>query len=484
MVADFLVQLNLKLECQPMLAISAGATGKLMRAYDQSIYIMEIFYYSFGYKNTLAARQLLFLALEIDMDGRTLEKFSRQQLARLGREYMLSAQFNSRTGYAALRMNHGDEAYKEIAIANWMAVSPVYTQRMQKAMGFHGGSDIATIFKGLQLECGLTHQYFDAHFEVFSEDKGRFWLKSCGPLLETEPRGDEAVKVMCHDIEDPTFDATAVATNPKARMRPVHRPPRMPDHQGPHCEWNVFVDHDAEPLTEIEVTKAMRRSKLAKLDIKRPVTSASAGMDYYDGSVFEQLRLEQLSHAALVVVCKELGIQCQMLTASMMMVITERYGRAAAEAVAAFQMTGSAWVMSNRLLEWLDTGIDGIDRVIDVLAVHPAFQPAEYIGLEISKIDERRAQLVFKDCPAQTEMSELGWFPLLMSGVSDGLEGLIKGIDPKATLLPSDDQAMAWDIVIDESLELADEPLSVQIAKGTVLYKTRLSDHIQLLESV
>lgn len=418
------------------------------------------------------------------MSDRTLEAFSRQQLARLGREYMLSAQFNSRTGYAALRMNHGDEAYKDIAIANWMAVSPVYTQRMQKTMGFYGGSDVATIFKGLQLECGLTHQYFDVHFEVFAEDKGRFWLKSCGPLLETEPRGDEAVKVMCHDIEDPTFDATAVATNPQARMRPVHRPPRMPDHQGPHCEWNVFIDHEAEPLTEIDVTKAMRRSELAQLDIKRPSTSESGGMDYYDGPVFEQLQLEQLSHAALVVVCKELAIQCQMLTASMMMVIAERYGRAAAEAVAAFQMTGSAWVMSHRLVEWLGAKPSGIDTIIDVLAVHPAFQPAEYIGLEISKIDEQHAQLVFKDCPAQTEMSGLGWLPLIKSGVIDGLEGLIKGIDPKATLVQSSDQTMAWQIVIDESLEVADEPLSVQIAKGTVLYKTQLNDHIQLLESV
>ncbi len=76
-----------------------------------------------------------------------LLKFSRLQLAQLGREYMLCSQFNSRTGYAALRINHGDEAYKDVAIANWMGASPVYTRRMQKAMGFAGGTDVATIFK-------------------------------------------------------------------------------------------------------------------------------------------------------------------------------------------------------------------------------------------------------------------------------------------------------------------------------------------------
>ncbi|WP_101757930.1 hypothetical protein [Oceanicoccus sp. KOV_DT_Chl] len=207
------------------------------------------------------------------MNNNQWDGFSRQQLARLGREYMLFAQFNSRTGYAALQMNHGPEAYLDVAIENWMAVSPVYTQRMQKAMGFAGKKDVATIFKGLQLECGLSHQYFDAHFEILSADKGRFWLASCGPLLETEPRGDVAVKTMCHDIEDPTFDATAVATNPRARMRPVHRPPRLPTHQGSHCEWDVFIDYEAEPLVETAVTGVMRGSQLASLHIKRPRSS-------------------------------------------------------------------------------------------------------------------------------------------------------------------------------------------------------------------
>ncbi|NQX89338.1 MAG: hypothetical protein HRT77_11810 [Halioglobus sp.] len=50
---------------------------------------------------------------------------TRAQLARLGREYMLAVQFNSRIDYAALAMNHGGEAYKAVAIDYWMAASPV-----------------------------------------------------------------------------------------------------------------------------------------------------------------------------------------------------------------------------------------------------------------------------------------------------------------------------------------------------------------------
>ena len=104
------------------------------------------------------------------MQADALLELDRLALARLGREYMVAAQLNSRTGYAALRINHGDAAYKDTAIDNWMAVSPVYTRRMQRAMGFAGGSDVATIFKGLQLECGFAHQYMDVHFEADAAD--------------------------------------------------------------------------------------------------------------------------------------------------------------------------------------------------------------------------------------------------------------------------------------------------------------------------
>ena len=40
-----------------------------------------------------------------------------------------------------------------------------------------------------------------------------------------------------------------------------------------------------------------------------------------------------------------------------------------------------------------------------------------------------------------------------------------------------------WEIFIDEEGASLAEPLSVQIAKGTVLYQTRLQDHIQLLQA-
>lgn len=53
-----------------------------------------------------------------------------------------------------------------------------------------------------------------------------FQLASCGALLDLEPMGEQAVKLMCHDIEDPTFDATAVATNPAPASAPFTAHPR------------------------------------------------------------------------------------------------------------------------------------------------------------------------------------------------------------------------------------------------------------------
>ena len=404
------------------------------------------------------------------------------QLAQLGREYMLCAQFNSRTGYAALRINHGDESYKEVAIANWMGASPVYTRRMQKAMGFAGGTDVATIFKGLQLECGFTHQYFDVHFEVSAADSGRFWLNSCGALLETEPRGADAVKVMCHDIEDPTFNATAIATNPRARMVPVHRPPRVPSDRVPHCEWTVFIDPAADEVTEPDITRAIRSTRLAEVTIKRPEGTEPGGMEDYAGPVFEQLQLEQLSHAALVVVCSELAVQVHLLVTGLMLSVAQRYGDEAARAIGEFQMAGSSWVVSNRLSEWLGCKDSGIDGVIAVLHIHPAFQPREYWAIDVTKLDEQRAVFELLDCPALEEEMPYGWHALLSRGMSGGLEGLVKGVDPRARIARSDKSPLAWEIIIDRVDGVGKEPLSVQIAKGTVLYQTRLQDHIQLLQ--
>ncbi len=84
-----------------------------------------------------------------------------------------------------------------------------------------------TIFKGLQLDIGAPPQFMDFRYTLHDRWHGEFQLDHCGALLDVEPMGEKYIFGMCHTIEDPTFDATAVATNPRAQMRPD--PPAAPD---------------------------------------------------------------------------------------------------------------------------------------------------------------------------------------------------------------------------------------------------------------
>ncbi|MFK7733419.1 MAG: hypothetical protein AB8B48_17500 [Pseudomonadales bacterium] len=410
-----------------------------------------------------------------------LDSYSREQLARIGREYMLLGQLNSRTGYAALAMNHGQEAYKETAIHNWMAASPVYSKRMQSAMRLNTKSDVEAILKGMQLECGLSHQYFDAHFEMTGDDEGVFWLDRCGPLLDTEPRGEAAVKVMCHDIEDPTFDATAAAGNPRARVRPVHRPPRVPTDGSPVCRWRVFIDPEAEPLGVPDVALPVIETRLANTPIDRNDMDESDGLDYYDGELFEKLELERFSRQALLVICKELGIQIHLLIHTLGLAVASRYGQAAVADITAFQMTGSCWVASERLASCLELTDGGIDAVVDVVNVHPAFQPQEYSVVNIQKTSPDSAVLTLKHCAAQDDTNVLGWFNLLMSGRDEGLVALIQGVDNRA-IVTATANPLEWQITISSDTKPAEPPPAVHVAKGTPLYTFKLENHIELLD--
>ncbi len=79
--------------------------------------------------------------------------------------------------------------------------------------------------------------------------------------------GEAYVRSMCHDIEDPTFDATAVATNPKAQVRPVHRPPRQPADRHPHCRWTVVIDDSHPDAQGILLLAVNKRSRAANLEL-------------------------------------------------------------------------------------------------------------------------------------------------------------------------------------------------------------------------
>jgi hypothetical protein len=190
------------------------------------------------------------------------EDLSKEALVRLVREYALIVHQLDRSMCAAIGLRYGAEAVKELAIQEWVGSSPIYGERLRQIMAIEGNG-IPAIFKVLQLDPGFPHHYLDVHYEVVDEHHGFFELAYCGALMDAEPFGEKMVTNMCHHIEDGTFDITAQAVNPKARIRPVHRPPRMPGDRVPHCRWEVVIDDDTETIPEADITKITRMTTAA-----------------------------------------------------------------------------------------------------------------------------------------------------------------------------------------------------------------------------
>ena len=194
-----------------------------------------------------------------------LEVLARSDLLRVAHEYMLLGMLVNRAMLPQVVLGGGGmDGLNEVAIDEWMGASPVYTRRMRALMGIEGHG-VEAIMKALQLDVGFVHQYMDVAYKLIDDEHGEFWLQHCGALLDAEPHGEDRVFGMCHTIEDPTFDATALATNPKARIRPIHRPPRLPDDRHPHCHWTIAIDQANEPVGPIALTTKIGALALASV---------------------------------------------------------------------------------------------------------------------------------------------------------------------------------------------------------------------------
>jgi hypothetical protein len=404
--------------------------------------------------------------------GHGLASLSRRALGVLGREYMLFGHLLNRAALPVVHMRLGAQAREDVAIEEWMGASPIYSQRMQRAMRFEGDG-VGTIMRNLQLDVGFAHQYMDVHYELEDESRGAFWLQRCGALLEVEPHGEAAVFSMCHSIEDPTFDATAVATNPRARCRPVHRPPRTPSDRVPHCRWEVFIDPDAEPVHEIALATKIRATRLARLPIS-PGDGDGGGWSDYAKPFVPDFHLGYLSHAALVSVCRELLVQNHLLVRALMTSVAERGGEAMARDVGMAQWVGSGAVASRRLREALGIAGDGVDAILKVLQLHPAFLPG-YADVRCERVASDRGRLSIGECDALHESDAMSWFGLLDPTPHPALDAMVEAVVPGARCVPTTPTGgarLAWDVVIDGGVPAAERPeVAMVAATGTARFR-------------
>jgi len=401
-----------------------------------------------------------------------LAQLSRPTLAALGREYMLFGHLLNRAALPAVHMSLGADAREAVAIAEWMGASPIYTRRMQQRMKF-AGTDVGTIFKGFQLDVGFPHQYMDVHYHLESAERGYFWLQRCGALLEVEPYGEGAVRSMCHAIEDPTFDATAVATNPRARCRPIHRPPRRPSDRVPHCRWEVFVDPAARPIEQPLLTTRVGASRLAAFAFAPVSSSAVGGRDDYAGDFDADFRLEDLSHRALVGVCQEFLLQNHLLVRALMMEVADRGGEELAARIGTAQFIGAGAVAAGRVQRAVGISGSGVAPIVKMLQLHPAFVP-EYVRLGAAVDGADRGRVWIEDCAALDESDRFGWVPLLADGATAALEAVVQALDPRARCLATSRPyaRLAWDVVVDGAAEPAEvpAPAAMVVATGTARF--------------
>ncbi|OBA87827.1 hypothetical protein A5662_25655 [Mycobacteriaceae bacterium 1482268.1] len=306
---------------------------------------------------------------------------SREQLAVLVPELLLIGQLIDRSGMAWCISNFGRPEMLQIAIEEWMGASPIYTKRMQKALKYEG-VDVITIFKGLQLDIGAPPQFMDFRYDVHDRWHGEFHLDHCGALLDVEPMGEEYVRGMCHDIEDPTFDATAVATNRRAQIRPIHRPPRTPADRHPHCAWTVIIDDSHPEVEDHPVLDVVRRTRAATTQLD-PIDTGDEGQSDYSGELLSDFDFGAFSHSALVRIADEVCLQMHLLNLSFIVAVGKRAdtNTELATEICTKQLIGVAGIAAERIHRALGLP-GGIEGAMRTLELHPMFNPTAYVATE------------------------------------------------------------------------------------------------------
>ncbi|KRA30939.1 MULTISPECIES: hypothetical protein [unclassified Nocardioides] len=392
------------------------------------------------------------------------DDLSRAELAVLVPELLLMGQLIDRSGMAWCISAFGREEMLQIAIEEWATASPIYTRRMQQALGYApevaGQGDVVTIFKGLQLDIGAPPQFMDFRYTVHDPWHGEFHLDHCGALMDVEPMGEDYVRGMCHDIEDPTFDATALATNPHAQVRPIHRPPRSPANRSPHCAWTVRIDPsypEPEPYPALAVNQ---RSRAATLELA-PVDATDEGQSDYAGPLLSDVDFTAFSKSALVRIADEVCLQMHLLDRAFALAVADRVETAdELERIRRKQLIGVAGIGGERLARSL--GLDRIDDPVAaatrLLAVHPLLNPAAYVDASVGE-----GTVVVRPGPAHEDAA---WISLCGPGWVDALQAVVRGLDPhldvEVTGLGADEE---WQLTVVRRAEAAPEAGEVAVVK-------------------
>lgn len=406
-----------------------------------------------------------------------LEDFEHDVLARYGREIMLANHIHDRAALLQVTLQYGMQAQTDVACDEWMGSSPIYNARNRHLLNIQG-DDVATAFKGFQLDIGAPHNFLAFHYEVVSGQEGFFWTSNCGPythvrrMTNADPNMETQI---CHHMEDPTFDATVMAVNPLMRCRAVFRPPYGPEkvpQTGP-CRWRVTIEKDIGLVEDNPVQGIVRQSLAANFEFA-DIVPGDDGMTDYGGPFKRDFELSDLSHTVLARQCKEFALDVHLLNRACYTSIGERWGEDVLVPMAIEQWRAMAPITVHRLRRTFGIEGDTMSSVLKVLQLNP-FLPREYLKLGFELIDETHGRLWVEDCAALQESQVRGIASLVTHHPqTPGFDAMAAAVNPRVQVAPADAGAiagakLAWELWIDSEANPAEQSDYAELVEGADL---------------
>jgi hypothetical protein len=387
----------------------------------------------------------------------TPEWLSRAGLARLCRETMLVSMLHDRSLMPHVTGRGGIEASVALADDEWMSASPIYTERNKANLGI-AGDGVDAALKSFQFDIGTPHHFLDMAGEVVNHDLGYFWLVSCGAhdyVRWVSGNDEKIVTMMCHDMEDNTFDATLRATNPRARCVPIHRPPKPDTMSGEHCRWELTISPDDRAIRPDNPHLAViRASKAANFAFVLGESAEPGGLADYSGAYTSGLRFEELSHAVLVRQVKEFALDVHLLMRAAYLSVLERHGQDVLRDAAHQHIAALAPPLVRRLSDAMGVEGAGLEAIAKLLQLNPLL-PGDYVDLTVQFADEDTLEVTVHACAALEDRdtpSPIDAFddvePIVISAIA-------QAVDPRAQIQRH--RGLSWHITIDPGAEPAPE---------------------------
>jgi hypothetical protein len=213
-----------------------------------------------------------------------------------------------------------------------------------------------------------------------------------------------------------------VATNPRAQVRPIHRPPRLPADRHPHCAWTVTIDESHPQAQPIPALAIIAESKAATWELAA-IDPDDDGAADYSGPLLSDIDFGAFSHSALVRIADEVCLQMHLLNLSFVLAVSKRAGvdKDLAASICTKQLTGIAGVATERIRRALKLPAD-LDGLSTVLRLHPLFNPAGYV---VADIETGRLQV--KRSPAHDDGA---WIALCGPASTAPLQAIATAVDP------------------------------------------------------